>query len=53
MKSVKVNDQIINISSTPVLMFVTGERNLTIEKLVVDGKEYEIFINERGKAQMK
>lgn len=40
------------INSTPIMCFVESERNLTLAKIVIDGKQYEIRINANGKAQM-
>ena len=38
--------------STPILVVVNSERSMTLEKLIINGKEYILTINENGKAQM-
>lgn len=41
------------INTTPIICFIEAERSLTLEKLVINGKEYILTINDNGKAQMK
>jgi len=37
---------------TPILIFVVNEVSFTLAKLKVNGNEYEIKINDQGRAQM-
>jgi hypothetical protein len=40
-------------TATPILLVVESERSFTLAKIVVNGKEYVLTVNDNGKAQMK
>ena len=38
---------------TPIQIFISGERSVTVAKVFINGKEYTLTVNGNSKGQMK